>query len=300
MRGPVLIIAQSSDPIVATFSRYAIQRRLSVWMPSRLDAISWSWQQGSNGSSVEVSDRDGANVWNDGTLSGVWFRSLPEFPLPAGLDETDQRYVVTEVTSSFTMAWLKSRCPLVGIVPTVDSALADAGPETRTEFRRLGVSTMTDCLGSFGDIVAKMDGSHCDAWITASRRSGWLGDLLASSHLDELANEIVIASPSHKEGMCAAIYVDSDLRLVSLSNRRAISIPPVEIVSAVNLVREATHLRVGVCYFVRDSDRWLMVRVSPHVPNWLDARSNAWVADRLCGFFKAPPRPFRLEALPLV
>ncbi len=265
-------------------------------MPNRLDEMSWSWQQSSSGSFVEVSDRDGAIVWNDGTLSGVWYHSLPEFSLPASLDEVDQRYVVAEITSSFAAAWLNARCPVVGIVPSLDSALADAGPEMRTELRRLGVSTLTDYLGSFEDMIAKSDGGQCDMWITAVRRSGWLGDLLASSHFacrDGLANEIVVASPSHKEGRCVAIYIDSDLRLVSLSNRRVISVAPAEIVSAVNLVREATHLRAGVCYFVRDPDRWLMVRVSPHIPSWLDATSNAWTAARLCGFFEASSRPFR-------
>ena len=290
MSGPVFILARASDPVVAAFRALAIEKRLDVWMPDRLDEISWSWQQSAISSVIEISDRNGKAVWNDGTLSGVWFRSLPNLTLPAGVDEIDKRYMVTEITSSFTMAWLKSRCPVVGLVPSIDSALVDAGPEVRTELRRLGVTTMADRIGLFGDIVATSDDDKQELWITTSRRSGWLSDLLVSrsfARRGELDGEIVIASRSSRKEMCAAIYVESDLQLLSLSDRRAVSAPPDEIVSAVNVVREATHMPVGVCYFVLDSGGWLMVRLSPHIPTWLDVRLNTWVADRLCRFFGA-------------
>ena len=268
-------------------------------MPSRLDDISWSWQQSCGGSTMEVADRDGVNVWDDSTLSGVWYRSVPEFALPAGLDEADQRYILEEVVSSFTMAWPRCRCPFVGIAPTLNSPLVDAGPETRTELRRLGVSTPNDWVGLFGDIVEKFRAVQRDVWITASRRSGWLADLLGSGDpgcCDELSDEIVIASLSRKQRRFAAIFINSELILVSLRNRRAMSVPPDEVINSVKLVREATHLRVGVCYFVHDP-RWLIVRISPHIPNWLDAKSNEWVAVRLCSLFQTSSYP-QLVPLP--
>jgi hypothetical protein len=287
--GPILIITQAIDPVVRAFIDCASENGLAVWMPSRLEDMSWTLHQTSDQSFVEVSDSKTGNHWTDETLSGVWYRSLPDSSLSARFDEADQSYIAAEVMSSFTAAWLRSRCPFVGIVPILDSGLADAGLEARAELRSLKLRTVADHVGTLRHLAATIDHDPDDVWITGVDHSGWLAALMADTdetRSDGHPDEIVAASPTDRRQRCAAIFVDSALRVVLLDIHSTVICPSDEMTSAVESARGAARLRVGVCYFARSGDGWSIVKVSPHVPTWLDASSTAWVAAHLCDFFQ--------------
>ena len=277
------------DPVVGAFIDCATAHGLAVWMPSRLEDMSWTWHQTSDQSFVEVSDSKTGNHWTDETLSGVWYRSLPDSSLSARFNEADQSYIAAEVMSSFTAAWLRSRCPFVGIVPTLDSGLADAGLEARAELRRLKMRTVADHVGTLRHLAETIHDDPHDVWITGFDQSGWLVALMAhtgDTRSDGKHDEIVAASPTDHRRRRAVIFVDSHLGVVPLDTRSAAICPSEDMISAVDSARGAARLRVGVCYFARCGDGWSIVKVSPHVPTWLDASSAAWVAARLCDFFQ--------------
>jgi hypothetical protein len=284
------VLARAIDPVVQEFIGCATSRGLSVWMPNRLEDIEWAWHQTEEASFVEVLDRRTGDVWTDETLAGVWYRDLPESSVSAGLDVADARYAAEEANSSLVAAWLRCRCPVVGLMSSLDTGLADAGLEVRVELRRRRLNTVADHVGTLAHITATTEDDPHDVWITGAGQSGWLDELITtgSARSDGHAEDIVAASPIRDRARCAAIFIDSHLREAALEMTSDGAPSSEEVAPVIDEMKRATQLRVGVVYFARSDAGWSVVKISPHIPGWLDPPATGWVAAHLCDLFGPP------------